>query len=293
MLWTSTKLWLWPERQLSSSAAITHRGGGGGGGAILRTAAATSAELPLGNVQSLVVVCEAAVKESLLTLAGFYRSQFIPTEVEHRSDSSPPEGDLIASVDNQSLGALLFPSVGSPPTCGCCWGSLSWPSSTPWPASSPGSWSSPSPFPRWMRGHWALFCSCLLRTSMCPPAHRGRQDKTSLLIPCSTWTWWDDSALLTCLFLCSAQHPGYETRALLCCYQAVNWYYYKYTVDGINVFAVSILCWSVSCCFWVVWRRCFPLDLKNQTSFLWWLSPWLLDTLTKTTGLPARTSSSA
>uniref|UniRef100_A0A671XRU9 Cation/H+ exchanger protein 2 n=1 Tax=Sparus aurata TaxID=8175 RepID=A0A671XRU9_SPAAU len=34
---------------------------------------------------------------------------------------------------------------------------------------------------------------------------------------------------------------GYETRALLCCYHAVNWYYYKYTVDGINVFAVNLL----------------------------------------------------
>ncbi|KAK7896208.1 hypothetical protein WMY93_021533 [Mugilogobius chulae] len=32
-----------------------------------------------------------------------------------------------------------------------------------------------------------------------------------------------------------------ETKALLCCYQAANWYYYKYTVDGINVFAVNLL----------------------------------------------------
>lgn len=47
-------------------------------------------------------------------------------------------------------------------------------------------------------------------------------------------------------FCVSAQRPGRETRALLCCYQAVNWYYYKYTVDGINVFAVSILRRSVS-----------------------------------------------
>lgn len=37
------------------------------------------------------------------------------------------------------------------------------------------------------------------------------------------------------------KRPGHETRALLCCYQAVNWYYYKYTVDGINVFAVNLL----------------------------------------------------
>ncbi|KAI3371436.1 hypothetical protein L3Q82_024032, partial [Scortum barcoo] len=33
----------------------------------------------------------------------------------------------------------------------------------------------------------------------------------------------------------------YESKALLCCYHAVNWYYYKYTVDGINVFAVNLL----------------------------------------------------
>uniref|UniRef100_A0A3P8Z759 Cation/H+ exchanger protein 2 n=1 Tax=Esox lucius TaxID=8010 RepID=A0A3P8Z759_ESOLU len=31
------------------------------------------------------------------------------------------------------------------------------------------------------------------------------------------------------------------TQALLCCYHAVNWNYYKYTVDGINVFAVNLL----------------------------------------------------
>uniref|UniRef100_A0A669EA45 Cation/H+ exchanger protein 2 n=1 Tax=Oreochromis niloticus TaxID=8128 RepID=A0A669EA45_ORENI len=34
---------------------------------------------------------------------------------------------------------------------------------------------------------------------------------------------------------------GYETRALLCCYHAANWYYYKYTIDGINVFAANLL----------------------------------------------------
>ncbi|XP_028815233.1 low affinity vacuolar monovalent cation/H(+) antiporter isoform X2 [Denticeps clupeoides] len=31
------------------------------------------------------------------------------------------------------------------------------------------------------------------------------------------------------------------SRALLCCYHAFNSYYYKYTVDGINVFAVNLL----------------------------------------------------
>ncbi|RXN06903.1 cation exchanger [Labeo rohita] len=33
----------------------------------------------------------------------------------------------------------------------------------------------------------------------------------------------------------------HEDRVVLCCYHAVNLYYYKYTVDGINVFAVIIV----------------------------------------------------
>lgn len=32
-----------------------------------------------------------------------------------------------------------------------------------------------------------------------------------------------------------------ETQVLLCCYRALNVYYYKYTVHGINIFALSIL----------------------------------------------------
>ncbi|XP_062856139.1 uncharacterized protein cax2 [Trichomycterus rosablanca] len=32
-----------------------------------------------------------------------------------------------------------------------------------------------------------------------------------------------------------------EGQAILCCYHAVNIYYYKYTVDGINVFAVNLV----------------------------------------------------
>ncbi|KAA0724435.1 hypothetical protein E1301_Tti003703 [Triplophysa tibetana] len=32
-----------------------------------------------------------------------------------------------------------------------------------------------------------------------------------------------------------------EREVILCCYHAVNLYYYKYTVDGINVFAVNLL----------------------------------------------------
>lgn len=52
-----------------------------------------------------------------------------------------------------------------------------------------------------------------------------------------------------------------EGQAILCCYHAVNIYYYKYTVDGINVFAVSILLnssnksgvvWKEGCCIHMV-----------------------------------------
>eukprot|EP00064_Thunnus_orientalis_P012610 superscaffoldBa00001954_g12645 len=48
----------------------------------------------------------------------------------------------------------------------------------------------------------------------------------------------EDVSVSTCS---QRKHQGYETRALLCCYHAANWYYYKYTVDGINVFAVNLL----------------------------------------------------
>lgn len=48
----------------------------------------------------------------------------------------------------------------------------------------------------------------------------------------------EDVSVSTCS---RRKRQGYETRALLCCYHAVNWYYYKYTVDGINVFAVNLL----------------------------------------------------
>ncbi|XP_068163328.1 cation/H+ exchanger protein 1 [Antennarius striatus] len=34
---------------------------------------------------------------------------------------------------------------------------------------------------------------------------------------------------------------GYESRVILCCYQASNVYYYKYTVQGINIFALNLL----------------------------------------------------
>ncbi|KAM8883783.1 cation/H+ exchanger protein 1 [Synchiropus picturatus] len=33
----------------------------------------------------------------------------------------------------------------------------------------------------------------------------------------------------------------YETRVILCCYHAFNLYYYKYTVQGINIFALNLL----------------------------------------------------
>uniref|UniRef100_A0A8C5E4P3 Putative cation exchanger C521.04c n=1 Tax=Gouania willdenowi TaxID=441366 RepID=A0A8C5E4P3_GOUWI len=37
------------------------------------------------------------------------------------------------------------------------------------------------------------------------------------------------------------KRKGSGIKALLYCYRASNWYYYKYTVDGINVFAVNLL----------------------------------------------------
>ncbi|XP_059917476.1 uncharacterized protein LOC132464863 isoform X1 [Gadus macrocephalus] len=39
----------------------------------------------------------------------------------------------------------------------------------------------------------------------------------------------------------SERSQGYGSKALLCCSNATNWHYYKYTVDGINVFAVNLL----------------------------------------------------
>ncbi|KAK6314573.1 hypothetical protein J4Q44_G00141020 [Coregonus suidteri] len=42
--------------------------------------------------------------------------------------------------------------------------------------------------------------------------------------------------------ICRLKKPqGCESQVLLCCYHAFNWYYYKYTMDGINVFAVNLL----------------------------------------------------
>ncbi|CAL8263736.1 unnamed protein product [Merluccius merluccius] len=46
----------------------------------------------------------------------------------------------------------------------------------------------------------------------------------------------EDVSITTCS---QRNRQGYETKALLCCHNATNWYYYKYTVDGINVFAVT------------------------------------------------------
>ncbi|XP_029020113.1 cation/H+ exchanger protein 1 [Betta splendens] len=34
---------------------------------------------------------------------------------------------------------------------------------------------------------------------------------------------------------------GCKTRVILCCYQAFNWYYYKYAVHGINIFGLNLL----------------------------------------------------
>lgn len=47
-----------------------------------------------------------------------------------------------------------------------------------------------------------------------------------------------------------------ETRVVLYCYQAFNVYYYKYTVQGINIFALSIL-------FNTSWM-CEPFTIKQH-----------------------------
>ncbi|XP_053318510.1 uncharacterized protein LOC128490587 [Spea bombifrons] len=39
----------------------------------------------------------------------------------------------------------------------------------------------------------------------------------------------------------SKMEETYEAEVVLCCYHAVNLYYYKYTVDGLNVFAVNLI----------------------------------------------------
>ncbi|XP_043084218.1 putative cation exchanger C521.04c [Puntigrus tetrazona] len=39
----------------------------------------------------------------------------------------------------------------------------------------------------------------------------------------------------------ASEAQDHEGQVILCCYHAVNLYYYKYTVDGINVFAVNLL----------------------------------------------------
>ncbi|KAM3859019.1 cation/H+ exchanger protein 1 [Diretmus argenteus] len=37
------------------------------------------------------------------------------------------------------------------------------------------------------------------------------------------------------------KNHGCETKVLLCCYRAFNMYYYKYTVQGVNIFALNLL----------------------------------------------------
>lgn len=47
------------------------------------------------------------------------------------------------------------------------------------------------------------------------------------------------------LLLSFLQNDTTDTKVVLCCYQALNWYYYKFTVQGINIFALSILLWRL------------------------------------------------
>lgn len=64
-----------------------------------------------------------------------------------------------------------------------------------------------------------------------------------------------------------------EGEVILCCYRAANPYYYKYAVDGINVFAVSIL-WGAG----VGWEGRDPKSILPLLCVLDWLSqtccPW-------------------
>lgn len=52
------------------------------------------------------------------------------------------------------------------------------------------------------------------------------------------YPWWGLGGHLTVPLQTEVPLDG---EVILCCYRAVNPYYYKYAVDGINVFAVSIL----------------------------------------------------
>lgn len=65
-----------------------------------------------------------------------------------------------------------------------------------------------------------------------------------------------------------------EGEVILCCYRAVNPYYYKYAVDGINVFAVSILSWAGGQWGGGTWPQIPPhlgrlLDRPPQTCCRW------------------------
>ena len=65
-----------------------------------------------------------------------------------------------------------------------------------------------------------------------------------------------------------------EGEVILCCYRAVNPYYYKYAVDGINVFAVSILSRAGGGTRFGTWPQIPPhlghlLDRPPQTCCRW------------------------
>lgn len=106
----------------------------------------------------------------------------------------------------------------SPHTCGCCWDIPLWWSSIAWPVSSPGYWSSPSLFPRWMHGPWVSFFSWLLRTSLSPPAYRGRSE-TDLLLKICHLPAYARGEIIHCRFYVLATTPWQQGPAVLlpCC----------------------------------------------------------------------------
>ncbi|XP_062374671.1 cation/H+ exchanger protein 1 [Sardina pilchardus] len=75
----------------------------------------------------------------------------------------------------------------------------------------------------------ACFLAWLLVFAIPVAKMNGRTLKTILLMPPEE------------VHVQKLEKQGYETTVILCCYHAFNWNYYKYKVDGINVFAVNLL----------------------------------------------------
>lgn len=164
---------------------------------------------------------------------------------------------------------LFLPSVATVLASGSCWATLWWLWSTPWPVCSPGCWSSRYLWRRWTLACCTPSCSWHRRTSMCANWKRYNSKDPGCLhqIPQKQLKNWPPLFQIRC-----------ESRVLLCCYRAVNVHYYKYTVHGINIFALSILSFLRS---WINLENVssigqnisfspFPLSLWSlQTSCRW------------------------